>query len=105
MTRKGSAASLLIVGLGAIPIVLGFGMLGIDASNAIDSGVWRSDSLLDLLTSPQVRPMLLEDFAAWLEHPRSLKDLHPPVVFLLDSIAQWFVCLGVGGLIVWRGLR
>ena len=105
MTDKGtSALSLLIAGLGLVLVILGLGIVGLDAAKAVDSGEWRSDSLLDLLTSPRMQWILPTDLVGWLEHPRSLKTIHPPVVFLLDAVAQWFVYLGLGGFIVWKAL-
>jgi hypothetical protein len=105
MTRGNSAVSLVIAGLGVILIALGLVVLGADASKALDSGQWHNESLLDLLQSRSVAPYLAEDFAAWLRHPRDLKGLQPPVVFVLDTIPQWLVCVVLGGLIVWKALK
>ena len=106
MTTKGNTArSLLIACLGGVVIVLGLTILAVDTARSLDASEWRSDSLLDLLKSPHVESFLPEDFVAWLQHPRSLKALHPPVVYVLDTIAQWLVCLVLGTFIVWKALK
>ena len=106
MTSRGnSAGSLLIACLGGVVIVLGLTILTVDTARSLDAGEWRSDSVLDLLKSPHAELFLPEDFVGWLQHPRSLKALHPPVVYVLDTIAQWLVCLGLGSFIVWKALK
>ena len=106
MTRRGnSARSLLIACLGAVVIVLGLTILTVDIARSLNGGEWRSDSLLDLLKSSHTESFLPEDFVAWLQHPRSLKALHPPVVYVLDTIAQWLVCLVLGTFIVLKALK
>ena len=86
-------------------MVVGLVILAVDASKSLDAGEWRTDSLLVLLQSPRVEHLLPTDFGAWLHHPRSLKMLHPPIVYVLDTVPQWLVCLVTGALIVWRVLK
>lgn len=106
MTGKGSVAGpLLVACLGGVLVVLGLVIVGADISKWMDTGDWRSDSLLDLLRSPRVEPYLPEDFTLWLRHPRSLQFLHPGVVFMLDAVTQWVLCLALGAFIVWKGLK
>jgi hypothetical protein len=105
MSKGNSAVSLVIACLGGVVIVLGITFLGLDIARSLDAGEWRSDMLLDLLKAPRVESFLPEDFVAWLQHPRSLKVIHPPVVYVLDIIPQWLVCVALGGLIVWKALK
>jgi hypothetical protein len=105
MSKGNSAVSLIIACLGGVLIVLGLTILGLDIARSLDAGEWRSDTLLDLLTAPRAESFLPADFWAWLQHPRSLKIMHPPVVYVLDIIPQWLVCVALGGLIVWKALK
>ena len=103
-TQRNVTPRFLFGCLGWLLIVFALATVGADISRWTNSGEWRTDSLLDGLRSPTLDPVVPEDFAAWLQHPRSLKILHAPTIFLLDAVPQWIACLVVGAFIAWRGL-
>ena len=104
MRKRPASKSTSVIGfLGLILIVLGLGIVSFDVMKAVETGQWRSKSMLEFFTTgPLARTV--PDAAGWLDHPRSFRSVQPPVAYVLETVPQWAFCLGLGGLIVWRAL-
>lgn len=91
------------IGLGLF--VVGVGIFAHQIGTWLETLRWEKYSLLDLLTSPSVRPALPRSLLVWLSGPESWYGLHAVLTSALESTPAALPLVVGGALAAWWALR